>query len=44
MTDGASLALFLILLRLAEGMRFNIQENAMTEIALFIAQTRSKTV
>ena len=35
MTDGASLELFLILLRLAEGMRFNIQENAMTEIALF---------
>lgn len=35
MIDGASLVLFLILLRLAEGMRFNIQENAMTEIALF---------
>ena len=30
MADGASLVLFLILLRLAEGMRFNIQENAMT--------------
>lgn len=35
MADGASLVLFLILLRLAEGMWFNIQENAMTEIALF---------